>query len=104
MALIVAAMLAIGAEAAANPQQPARAPIRVALPFEKFTLPNGLTVIVHEDRRAAVVSIRLAFRAGARDDPANRRGMSRLVRWFLAEGATRHMTITERPNLLWTMG
>lgn len=30
---------------------------QVAIPYEKFTLANGLDVIVHEDRKAPIVGV-----------------------------------------------
>ena len=34
----------------------AQAKVDVDIPFQEFTLPNGLRVIVHEDRKAPVVA------------------------------------------------
>ena len=30
---------------------------KIDIPFDKFTLDNGLTVIVHEDRKAPIVAV-----------------------------------------------
>ena len=37
------------------------------IPFEKYQLPNGLTVILSEDRRAPVVGVDLWYHVGAVD-------------------------------------
>ena len=47
--LLVAALLALAAPTAAP------AP-RISVPYEMFRLPNGLTVIVHEDHSAPMVA------------------------------------------------
>ena len=46
---LLAALLAIA--------PPAFAQKRLSVPYEMFRLPNGLTVIVHEDHSAPIVSV-----------------------------------------------
>ena len=46
------------------PTEPQRATGRsraVEIPFDKWILPNGLTVIVHEDHRASIVFVGIGF-------------------------------------------
>ena len=40
------------------------------LPFEKYTLPNGLEVILHEDHRMPEVAVNVWYNVGARDEAA----------------------------------
>ncbi|MGI9035689.1 MAG: M16 family metallopeptidase [Pyrinomonadaceae bacterium] len=54
-------------------------------PFET-KLPNGLKVIVFEDKRLPIVSFRLAFRTGDINDPQNSRGLTSAVTHLLSEG------------------
>jgi zinc protease len=49
-------------------------------------LPNGLTVVVVEDRRLPLVSYRLAFRVGAAFDPPGVPGLTDLLAGLLPEG------------------
>ncbi|MEO1930257.1 MAG: hypothetical protein ABGX51_07835, partial [Gammaproteobacteria bacterium] len=35
--------------------------------YEKFTLPNGLRVIVHEDRKIPVVAVNVWYHVGSKD-------------------------------------
>jgi hypothetical protein len=44
----------------------------IDIPFDKFTLDNGLTVIVHEDRKAPIVAISIWYHVGSKDEPAGR--------------------------------
>ena len=37
----------------------------VDIPYEKFTLPNGLTVLVHEDHKAPIVAVNVWRAASA---------------------------------------
>ena len=59
-------------------------------PFKEATLPNGLAVVVIEHHEQPVVSVSLAFRAGAIYDPAGKEGLSELAAELLSKGtATR---------------
>ena len=42
---------------------------RVSIPHQKFQLDNGLTVIVHEDRKAPVVGVAVWYNVGSKDEP-----------------------------------
>ncbi len=57
------------------PAQPAPAPAPAAIPFET-TLPNGLKVIVKEDRRAPSAVHMVWYRAGAMDEEDGTGGVS----------------------------
>ena len=41
---------------------------RVDIPFTSFTLKNGLTVIVHEDRKAPVVATSVWHHVGSKNE------------------------------------
>ena len=41
----------------------------VNIPWKRFTLDNGLTVIVHEDRKAPVVALSVWYNVGSKDEP-----------------------------------
>ena len=41
--------------------------LEVHIPYEKFTLDNGLRVIVHEDRKAPIVSVGVWYHVGSFD-------------------------------------
>src|SRR3546814_17596749 len=41
----------------------------VDIPYEAFTLDNGLRVIVHEDRKAPVVAVSVWYRVGSKPEP-----------------------------------
>jgi zinc protease len=93
-ALVVLAVVpAFGLSAQAFPTTPPRparlAPVRFP-PFKEATLPNGLAVVVIEHHEQPVVSVSLAFRAGAIYDPAGKEGLSDLTAELLSKGtATR---------------
>jgi len=55
-------------------------------PIEEAKLPNGLAVVMVEDNRFPLVTARLTFRAGSRNDPPDRPGLSGDVAALLIEG------------------
>jgi len=60
-----------------------------ASPTEKHTLPNGLTVLVHEDHSAPVVAVRFYVRTGSiYEDKYLGAGLSHLFEHTLFEGTT----------------
>jgi zinc protease len=60
-------------------------PFVIAKPFET-TLPNGLKVVVFEDKRLPLVSFRLAIKAGDINDPKDSIGLTSAVAGMLNEG------------------
>jgi len=55
-------------------------------PVSETALPNGLQIVLVEDRRFPLVTVRLAFQAGSRFDPADLPGLSESVGALLKEG------------------
>ena len=58
----------------------------VDIPFEKFVLRNGLTVIVHEDNKAPVVAVAVWYHVGSKDEPAGKTGFAHLFEHLMFEG------------------
>src|SRR5690606_9880271 len=77
---LVAALAAVYACSAAGDAPPAaRAPdAPPAVPFERFVLPNGLTLIVHEDDDAAAVHVRMFYHIAEKDAGPGQRGHAHL--------------------------
>ncbi len=71
------------------PQAADQSPIDI--PFVRFVLPNGLTVITHEDRTAPIVAATVWYRVGTKDERQGRRGFAHLFEHLLL-GA--HDTLT----------
>lgn len=59
------------------------------LKHEKYQLPNGLTVILHEDRSLPVATINLWYRVGARNEPKGRSGFAHLYEHLMFMGTRR---------------
>ena len=60
-------------------------PFEIAKPFETV-LPNGLKVVIFEDKRLPLVSYRLAFKSGDIYDPKDSNGLTSAVTSLLNEG------------------
>jgi len=60
-----------------------------AIAFEKFTLNNGLTVIVHEDHRSPSTAINLWYHAGTRNEPPGSHGIAHLSEHLMFTGTPR---------------
>ena len=67
---------------------PARAAIDI--PFQQFTLPNGLRVIVHEDHKAPIVAVNIWYHVGSKDEPAGRTGFAHLFEHLMFNGSENH--------------
>ncbi|MBO7541769.1 MAG: insulinase family protein, partial [Bacteroidales bacterium] len=46
--------------------------------FEKTTLPNGLTLLTHQERNTSLVSVNILYNVGARDENPDRTGFAHL--------------------------
>jgi zinc protease len=60
---------------------------RLAVPYEMFRLPNGLTVIVHEDRSAPIVSVNCWYHVGSGRETPGRTGFAHLFEHLMFEGS-----------------
>ncbi|HMP94019.1 MAG TPA: insulinase family protein, partial [Phnomibacter sp.] len=48
------------------------------IPFDRFTLPNGLTVIVHPDFSTPMAVVNVMIDVGARDENPHKTGFAHL--------------------------
>ena len=60
---------------------------RVSIPHQKFQLDNGLTVIVHEDRKAPVVGVAVWYNVGSKDEPKGKTGFAHLFEHLMFNGS-----------------
>lgn len=59
----------------------------VDIPYETFTLPNGLRVVVHTDRKAPIVAVNIWYHVGSKDEPAGRTGFAHLFEHLMFNGS-----------------
>jgi predicted Zn-dependent peptidase len=74
-ALLLATPTVVVAQSPVPPTELARS---VDIPFEEFTLDNGLRVVVHTDRKAPVVAVAAWYNVGSKDEPQGQTGFAHL--------------------------
>src|SRR3954471_22334508 len=75
----------------------AAAPDTIDIPFTRFTLPNGLTVVVSEDHKAPVVAVSVWYHIGSADEPARKTGFAHLFEHLMFQGSENHKDEFFRP-------
>ena len=60
---------------------------KVDIPYEQFTLSNGLQVIVHTDRKAPIVGVTTYYRVGSKSEPKGRTGFAHLFEHLMFGGS-----------------
>lgn len=59
----------------------------VDIPYETFTLANGLRVIVHTDRKAPIVGVTTYYRVGSKSEPRGKTGFAHLYEHLFFGGS-----------------
>ena len=80
----------VGSAAVPTPARPAPLSAlvaRVDIPYQQFTLPNGLRVLVHTDRKAPVVAVSVWYHVGSKDEPAGKLGFAHLFEHLMFNGS-----------------
>ncbi len=80
------AALLIGFAVLAAPFLAAQTP-RIDIPFQKFTLDNGLTLIVHEDHKAPIVAFNVWYHVGSKNEVAGKTGFAHLFEHLMFNGS-----------------
>ncbi|HKT14654.1 MAG TPA: insulinase family protein [Allosphingosinicella sp.] len=78
--------------APASPAQAEAAPLSqlvsaVDIPYQAFTLANGLRVIVHEDHKAPIVAVSVWYHIGSKDEPPGKTGFAHLFEHLMFYGS-----------------
>jgi predicted Zn-dependent peptidase len=60
------------------------------LAWTRFTLPNGLTVVVHEDHKAPVVAVSVWYHVGSSYEPKGKTGFAHLFEHLMFQGSENH--------------
>ncbi|HEY4291653.1 pitrilysin family protein [Luteibacter sp.] len=83
-ALLAAGLLSLVGAASAAPASSDAIP---DIPYSRFQLPNGLTVVVHEDHKAPVVAVSIWYHVGSADEPAGKTGFAHLFEHLMFSGS-----------------
>ncbi|MEW6747584.1 MAG: pitrilysin family protein [Planctomycetota bacterium] len=61
--------------------------IEIEIPYSRTVLDNGLTLIVHEDRKAPIVAVNLWYHVGSKDEKPGRTGLAHLFEHLMFNGS-----------------
>lgn len=61
--------------------------VPIDIPYQKFVLPNGLTVIVHEDHKAPIVSVNIWYHVGSKNEKRGKTGFAHLFEHLMFNGS-----------------
>ncbi len=86
LAALVLAPLAVAqaAPAASGTNAPSQVP---EIQFEKYTLPNGLQVILHVDRKLPIVHVNQWYHVGSKNEKPGRTGFAHLFEHMMFQGS-----------------
>lgn len=70
--------------------EPATEPIKIQFPVEKYTLENGLTVLLAEDRSVPMVSFHTWYRVGSRDEKEGVTGAAHMFEHMMFKGSKKY--------------
>ena len=62
----------------------------LTIPYQKYILPNGLTLIVHEDHKAPIVAVDIWYHVGSKDERPGRTGFAHLFEHLMFNGSENH--------------
>ena len=85
-AVLSAAVAAGSAQAPATTPSPA-SPSAINIPFESYTLPNGLTVILSPDHTTPTVAVNVWFHVGSKNEAPGRTGFAHLFEHVMFTGS-----------------
>ncbi len=78
-ALFAAAVLTMAAAGASGQD--------IKITYDKFVLPNGLTVIVHEDHKAPIVALNIWYHVGSKNEKPGKTGFAHLFEHLMFGGS-----------------
>jgi len=71
----------------------------IDIPYQKYVLPNGLTLIVHEDHKAPIVAVNIWYHVGSKDERVGRTGLAHLFEHLMFASSENHRDEFFRPLL-----
>ena len=59
----------------------------IEIPYQEFTLDNGLTLIVHEDHKAPIVAVNVWYHVGSKNEKPGKTGFAHLFEHLMFNGS-----------------
>jgi zinc protease len=85
--LALVAFAGLGSESEFAIAEPTEAASPYELAYEKYALPNGLEVILHQDQRLPTVAVNIWYHVGATHEPPGSSGFAHLFEHLMFEGS-----------------
>src|SRR3954468_21823218 len=70
--------------------QPRSEPAAITIPYQRFELKNGLTLLVHEDHKAPIVAVNIWYHVGSKNERPGRTGFAHLFEHLMFNGSENH--------------
>src|SRR5471032_3442793 len=88
LAASIALLSAGGTLHAAEPAKSVKSEIAIPdIPYTRFVLKNGLTVLVHEDHKTPVVAVNTWYHVGSKNEKAGKTGFAHLFEHLMFSGS-----------------
>ncbi len=81
------AAAAAAAQPPASPLMQQLAQMKLDIPYTKYTLKNGLTLLVHQDAKTPTVNFHLWYHVGSKNEPKGRSGFAHLFEHLMFNGS-----------------
>ena len=87
MKRILLALVVTSAPVLAAQQQQARPATSISIPFEKYTLNNGLTVVLSEDHTTPTVAVEVIYHVGSKNEVVGHTGFAHMFEHVMFTGS-----------------
>ncbi|MEO8294045.1 MAG: pitrilysin family protein [Gemmatimonadota bacterium] len=77
----------VGQTPARRASAPSAVTTSVEIPYQRFVLRNGLTLIVHEDHKAPIVAVNIWYHVGSKNERPGRTGFAHLFEHLMFNGS-----------------
>ena len=61
--------------------------VKIEIPYQRFVLTNGLTLIVHEDHKAPIVAVNVWYHVGSKNEKPGKTGFAHLFEHLMFTGS-----------------
>src|SRR5271165_7213289 len=61
--------------------------VKIDIPYKKFVLANGLTLVVHEDHKAPIVAVNVWYHVGSKNEKPGKTGFAHLFEHLMFGGS-----------------
>ena len=78
-------------------------PDKVVIPYERWKLPNGLTILLHEDHSDPLVNVMVTYKVGSNRESIGKSGFAHFFEHMMFQGS-KHVADEEHFKIVSTAG